>query len=132
MARTPRSDPLQAQRAETVQDVFSRIQSELRDYVTNLGIRDFSCYNPLTAMAKMAVNPATPPDLRLRCHAEIAGYLYPKLKSMDIGLPPGTEAKLTIEITSYSLDNSSSSRTNSSAIDVTPVQLESSTPRKLQ
>ena len=90
--------------------MFSRIQGELRTYLQDLGVRDISSYNPLTAMAKMAVNPATPPDLRLRCHAEIAGYLYPKLKSMDIGLPPGTEAKLTIEITSYS----------GKIIDVTP------------
>lgn len=111
MARTPRADPLQAARAETVQEVFQRIQGELQNYVNDLGVRDFSSYNPLTAMAKMAVNPATPPDLRLRCHAEIASYLYPKLKSMDIGLPPGTEAKLTIEITRY---------TDNRVVDVTP------------
>jgi hypothetical protein len=112
MPRATRIDlPTSVAKQESVQEVFSRIQSELRTYVNDLGIRDFSSYNPLTAMAKMAVNPATPPDLRLRCHAEIAGYLYPKLKSMDIGLPPGTEAKLTIEITSYS---------SNSIVDVTP------------
>lgn len=101
MSRTPKNDPLQQHRSETVQEVFARIQGELKDYVTEMGVRNFDNYNPLTAMAKMAVNPATPPELRLKAHSELAGYLYPKLKSMDIGLPPGTEAKLTIEITSY-------------------------------
>jgi hypothetical protein len=114
MARTARNDLVTTSaKAETVSEVFQRIQKELEAYVHELGIRDFSSYNPLTAMAKMAVNPATPPELRLKAHAEIAGYLYPKLKSMDIGLPPGTEAKLTIEITSYS-------STGDNSIDVTP------------
>jgi hypothetical protein len=114
MARTARNDLVTiSAKQETVSEVFSRIQKELASYVQDLGIRDYTAYNPLTAMAKMAVNPATPPELRLKAHAEIAGYLYPKLKSMDIGLPPGTEAKLTIEITSYS-----SHKDNS--IDVTP------------
>jgi hypothetical protein len=101
MARPARVDGvLTTVKQDSVHEVFARLQHELRAYVEDLGLV-FQEYNPLVAMAQMAVNPATPPELRLRCHSEVASYLYPKLKSMEIGVPPGTEAKITIEITSY-------------------------------
>jgi hypothetical protein len=101
MARTRTDGTLLPAKQETVQDLFARLQAELRAYMDDLGLPMTKEYNPLVALAQMAVNPATPPELRLRCHSEVASYLYPKLKSMEIGIPPGTEAKLTIEITSY-------------------------------
>lgn len=88
---------------ETMEDRFRRLQKEVRRYAREMGIKDFDNeeYDPILAMARLAVNPGTPLNLRLQAHSEIASYRYPKLKSMEIALPPGSDAKITIEITHY-------------------------------
>lgn len=41
-------------------------------------------YNPLVAIAMIATDPRNSPELQSRCHAEIAQYLFPKLKSVEV------------------------------------------------
>jgi hypothetical protein len=85
---------------ETMEERFKRLQREIREYAQGIGVKEYDKkeYDPLVALAMLAVNPGTPLNLRVQAHAEIAGYRYPKLKSMEIALPPGSDAKITIEI----------------------------------
>ena len=41
-------------------------------------------YHPIVAMAEMAQDPDLAPSLRLQCHKEVASYIAPKRKSVDI------------------------------------------------
>ena len=40
--------------------------------------------DPLEAMATLALAPDTPLELRVRLLAELAGYVYPKRKAVDV------------------------------------------------
>lgn len=42
--------------------------------------------NPIEGLAKIAVDPATTTDLKVRCFAELAQYIYPKRKAVDFSL----------------------------------------------
>ena len=41
-------------------------------------------YDPVVAMAAIANDPSTPLPLRLKAHSEVAQYLRPKLKAVEI------------------------------------------------
>jgi hypothetical protein len=41
-------------------------------------------YNPWQALIAMALSAATPLEIRFMCHREIATYLLPKLKAIDL------------------------------------------------
>src|SRR6516225_5108902 len=38
------------------------------------------------SLAKIALDPATKPELKVRCFAELAQYVYPKRKAVDLAL----------------------------------------------
>ena len=38
------------------------------------------------SLAKIALDPATKPELKVRCFAELAQYIYPKRKAVDLAL----------------------------------------------
>lgn len=40
--------------------------------------------DPIEGMAQIAMNPSTAPELRGRMFAELAGYLYPKRKAVEV------------------------------------------------
>jgi len=40
--------------------------------------------DPVDGMAQLAMNPANAPELRGRMFAELAGYLYPKRKAVEV------------------------------------------------
>ena len=57
-------------------------------------------YDPVVAMLELATEPLTDDKLRFQAHKEIASYLYPKLKQVEI--TPGTgdgDGTLRFEIT---------------------------------
>jgi hypothetical protein len=40
--------------------------------------------DPVDGMAQLAMNPANTPELRGKMYAELAGYLYPKRKAVEV------------------------------------------------
>lgn len=125
MARPTKNDSMVTTLStETMEQRFTRLQKEVRHYAKTIGNTDFDKveYDPLLEMAKLAVNPGTPTDIRVRCHSEVAAYRYPKLKSMEIALPAGSEGKITIEITHFGAENRTGGRSNEKKVvrDVEP------------
>ena len=55
--------------------------------------------NPIEGLARIALDPTTKLELRVRCFAELAQYVYPKRRATDISLNESTEQspKLVIE-----------------------------------
>ena len=41
--------------------------------------------DPIEGLARIAEDPATRPELKIRCYAELAQYVHPKRKAMDLG-----------------------------------------------
>jgi len=54
--------------------------------------------DPIEGLAKIALDPATKPELKVRCFAELAPYAYPKRKAADISLNGSTEQQPKIVI----------------------------------
>lgn len=52
--------------------------SELKERLEALGC------DPIEGMAQIAMDAATTPELRGRMFAELAGYLYPKRKAVEV------------------------------------------------
>lgn len=48
-------------------------------------------YDPVIAMGLIAVDHSNPVDLRMRAHAEVAQYVRPKLKSIELTVDPQSE-----------------------------------------
>ena len=46
-------------------------------------LEELGC-EPIEGMARIAMNEAHPPELRGRMYAELAQYLYPKRKALDL------------------------------------------------
>jgi hypothetical protein len=53
--------------------------------------------DPIEGLAKIALDPATKPELKVRCFAELAQYVYPKRKAVDLSLGDAGLQKLIIE-----------------------------------
>lgn len=52
-------------------------------------------YDPVVAMALVAVDRSTPLDTRVRCNAEVAQYVRPKLKSVEMTTDDATLSALS-------------------------------------
>jgi len=52
--------------------------------------------DPIEGLAKIAIDPETKLDLRVRCYAELAQYIYPKRKALD--LSTGEDSSMTVVI----------------------------------
>jgi hypothetical protein len=48
--------------------------------------------DPIEGMARIALDPGTPLDLRARMFAELAPYVYPKRKALEATLASAQEA----------------------------------------
>ena len=61
-------------------------------------LESLSC-NPIEGMAQIAMNEAHSPELRGRMYAELAQYIYPKRKAVELkGDPaPPPQSKLVVE-----------------------------------
>ena len=56
----------------------NRKTTEIMELMDSLGC------NPIEGMATIALDMNNPPDLRGRMHAELAQYIYPKRKAMEL------------------------------------------------
>ena len=52
--------------------------------------------DPIEGLAKIALDPKTKDDLKLRCFAELAQYIYPKRKAVDVSTDEDRNFKVTI------------------------------------
>ena len=52
--------------------------------------------DPIQGMAELALDPGNPPELRGRMFAELAQYIAPKRKAVEIGVEPGTTASFVV------------------------------------
>ena len=48
--------------------------------------------DPIEGLAKIAMDPSTKAELKVRCFAELAQYVYPKRKAVDLALNEGGES----------------------------------------
>jgi hypothetical protein len=52
--------------------------------------------DPVEGLAKIALDPGTEPSLKIRCFSELAQYIYPKRKAVDLLSPEDSEIKVTV------------------------------------
>jgi hypothetical protein len=57
-------------------------------------------YNPITAMIKLA-HEAEDVTLQLNAHKEVAQYMYPKRKAVEISGPDGDAVRVVADINGY-------------------------------
>ena len=60
----------------------------------------FPGWSPVVQMAEMAQDPAHTSEIRLSAAKEVAKYIYPQLKAVDLADSVGNPVKLVIEWTS--------------------------------
>jgi hypothetical protein len=53
--------------------------------------------DPIEGLAKLALDPATETSLKVRCFAELAQYIYPKRKAVDLVSPEDSELRVRVE-----------------------------------
>jgi len=53
-------------------------------------------YDPVVAMSMLAVDHSNPVELRLRAHSEVAQYVRPKLKSIEMTVDPASEEEVAV------------------------------------
>ena len=63
----------------------NRKTHELAEKLEKLGC------DPIGGLAQLAMNTETAPELRVRCYAELAQYVHPKRKAMDLGSAKDSE-----------------------------------------
>ena len=71
----------------------NRRTQEIQELLESLG------HNPIEAMVQIANNPKASLELRGRMNAELATYLYPKRKAMELAADPiaPQQSKLVVE-----------------------------------
>lgn len=52
--------------------------------------------DPREGLAKIASGPATEPSLRVRCFAELAQYVYPKRRAVDLASAEASKMKILV------------------------------------
>jgi len=53
--------------------------------------------DPLEGLAKIALNPETKVEVKVRCLAELAQYVYPKRKAVNIAPAAGSDMTVRVE-----------------------------------
>jgi len=69
----------------------------LKQRVNNLGVND---YDPLYEIAKIAIL-TDKDDLRFRCHQELAKYVYPQIRSLEIQAKEDKEINIKVSLAGY-------------------------------
>jgi len=60
-------------------------------------LEELGC-DPIEGLARIAEDPATKPELKMRCYAELAQYVHPKRKAMELGSgKDGEPLKIVVE-----------------------------------
>ncbi len=57
----------------------NRKTHELSEKLESLGC------DPIEGLVRLAEDPATKPEIKVRCYAELAQYIHPKRKAMELG-----------------------------------------------
>lgn len=78
--------PFQKGRAKTGGKKSGTHNKITRDVVALLD--SLGC-NPLEGLARIATDEKVPIAIRARCHAEVAKYVHPQLKSVEVSGPAG-------------------------------------------
>ena len=78
--------------------------------------------DPIEGLAKIALDPKTEPTLKVRCFAELAQYVYPKRKAVDLATADDSGLRVAVETIGPVVDFGDLPRTNfaSSAATVAP------------
>jgi hypothetical protein len=58
-------------------------------------LEELDC-DPIEGMARLAMDQANPPELRGRMYAELAQYIAPKRKALDLGAHPGQKVLINL------------------------------------
>ena len=82
-----------AQGRKTGGRVKGTLNKVTADVATRL--RELGC-DPIEGMARLAMDKTNPPELRGRMYAELAGYVTPKRKAIEIEAAPGTMASFVV------------------------------------
>ena len=53
--------------------------------------------DPIEGLARIALDPETKPEIKVRCFSELAQYLYPKRKAVDVVSPDSSQLTLKVE-----------------------------------
>jgi hypothetical protein len=53
--------------------------------------------DPIAGLAKIALESSTPLELKVRCLTELAQYVYPKRKAIDVSLEQPTRLRAVVE-----------------------------------
>ena len=53
--------------------------------------------DPIEGLALIALDPETKPEVEVRCLSELAQYVYPKRKAVDIPSPEDSDMTVTVE-----------------------------------
>src|SRR5690348_16727155 len=59
-------------------------------------LEELGC-DPIEGLAKVALDPTTKPELKVRCFAELAQYIYPKRKAIDFAAADDHKMKFVVE-----------------------------------
>lgn len=68
--------------------------------------------DPIEGLAKIALDPTTETSLRVRCFAELAQYVYPKRKAVDLVTPEDALLRVSVETIGNSVDFGDMPRTS--------------------
>ena len=53
--------------------------------------------DPIEGLARIAMDAATAPELKVRCFAELAGYIWAKRRAVELASEEDREIRVTIE-----------------------------------
>jgi hypothetical protein len=79
-------------------EIFNKLTEQLR---AGKYIGDDEVYNPLLELAKVAMSPEEDAVLRVRCSSEIAQYMFPKVRSLEIKSTEDKNINVNITIAGY-------------------------------
>lgn len=66
--------------------------------------------DPIEGLARIALDPATETALKVRCFAELAQYVYPKRKAVDLVSAEDSDLTVRVRMIGSTADSGTSSR----------------------
>lgn len=109
------------------QEMFDKIREQL---AKEEGNEELLQYDPLVEIAKIGINPLVTDELKLRCHDTIAGYIYPKVKSLEVSSKQDNSINININVKSYSKEKKGEISPDN--IDIVDAEIEEMTEETLQ
>lgn len=79
---------------EQITNVYEALENGVAKYTGNHG------YNPLLEIAKLGFRTDNE-DLAFKCHAKLAEFLHPQVKSIEINAKEDKEVKITVQLAGY-------------------------------